>query len=152
MITIQLESASLCIEESKPLQEAHWMETEGFRHAAMSIDYEERTFADKRGKYVYATARIDGGLLVGHCGWFIRRSNMTGAGFGQEDMVFVLADYRGGSVADDLWKTAENEVIARCGGVVDLRSSIPNIPALIRVWRRWGYSPTTINMTKTERA
>jgi GNAT superfamily N-acetyltransferase len=148
---LQLESASKCLAESFPLQAAHWAETEGHRNAQMAIDYEERAFCDQRGKYVYATARTDEGLLVGHCGWFVRKSNMTGAGFGQEDMIFILPDYRGGSVADDLWKMAEAEVIARCGGVVDLRSSIPNSPALIRIWRRWGYTPTTINMTKTER-
>lgn len=145
-LTFQIEKFADCEIESRPLQHAHWAETEGFRHALdFSPDITLRIRNEAAGNYVYATARTEAGDLVGHCSFTIRpRSFYTDDKQGFEDFVFLLPDFRKGRNFHRLWTAAENEVIHR--GVRELRVSSGADKA--RLWESLGYSEATRTYAK----
>lgn len=144
MITYKRELFAKTLEESRPLQEAHWLETEGWRHAEFKPDLNRRMAQEVAGNYFYTTARA-AGRLVGHCAWFRRWDMYESKHYADEDFVFVLPEFRN-EVQQKLWEVTEHGLVKL--GVTDFRMSIPNTPQHIRLWRRWGYATTTVNVCK----
>lgn len=101
------------------LAEAHWQETEMYRHGQNFCPLFERYDAyDKAGWLFQYTARVDG-KLVGYATMYLVPSMHTQQLIATEDTWFLLPEYRKGRnairfynhVQDDLFKRGAREVI-----------------------------------------
>jgi hypothetical protein len=136
-----IESFRACEVESRPLQVAHWSETEEFRHRFdFNPDHALRFRMEESGNFVYATARTDEGKLVGHCSFTIRpRSFYSENSQAFEDFVFINPENRRGRNFLRLWNACEEELKRR--GVKELRVSSNADKS--RLWESLGYKEVT---------
>lgn len=94
--TFQPERLASTVQEVFPLHEAHWYETEAYRHGLpFNPDYEWAMTQEARGEYLLLTMRHNG-ELVGNYGLAFNRSHHTQTIVAQEDTMFIAHEHRRG--------------------------------------------------------
>lgn len=82
------------IAQLRPLHEAHWQETEAYRHGAiLNPAYDVLQALNQVGRYVIFTCRKDG-ELVGNCMVHLFTSTHTRNLEAKEDTLFILPAHR----------------------------------------------------------
>jgi hypothetical protein len=95
-LTFQAERFEGLVDEIHPLHEAHWLETEGYRHGlALNMDYDAMIESERAGAMVQFTAR-DGARLIGNFRVYLGQSRHTQTGIATEDTIYLLPEYRAG--------------------------------------------------------
>lgn len=99
-IEFRAERARDILPELHTLHEAHWQETEAYRHglALSTAHYNQGLIDEQNGKMIQFTARHEG-RLVGNIRMYLTVSRHTDSKMAQEDTVFLLPGFRGGRVA-----------------------------------------------------
>lgn len=114
-----IEPLSSCWNEIMVLAEAHWMETEEYRHGQpFNPIFERYNQYDTAGWLFQFTAR-DEGKLVGYATMYLVPSMHTQMQIATEDTWFLLPEYRKGRnairfynfVQDEMFKRGAKEVI-----------------------------------------
>ena len=92
------------LDELRPLHEAHWQETEGYRHGLpFAPDYERGLDLEQQGRYVLVVARHqETGKLVGNYGLYLSHSMHTQTLMATEDTLFLAREHRRGRLGMEL--------------------------------------------------
>ena len=107
-----------CWAECMALAQAHWQETEGYRHGQQfKPEFDRYEKYDACGWFFVATARHDG-VMVGYAGMYITPSMHTQEIIATEDTWFLLPEYRKGRNAIEFCKFVEAECRKR--GAVEI--------------------------------
>ncbi len=113
-----IESLADCWNELVIIHEAHWKETESYRHGQpFAPSFERYEQYNKSGWFLMFTAR-DGEKLVGNAGMYITPSMHTQQIIATEDTWFLLPEYRKGRNAIEFYQFVEDECKKR--GVVEI--------------------------------
>lgn len=117
--TMAAERLADVLPEVSALYEAHWNETEDYRHGLpFNPDYEWALQSEAAGKYLLLTLRHEG-KLVGNYGLVFSRSHHTQTLLAHEDTMFIAPEHRRGR---NFLRFAQfGEAAARCYGAVELR-------------------------------
>ena len=108
------------------LAEAHWQETEMYRHGQPFCPSFDRYNAyDKAGWLVQYTAR-SGGQLVGFATMYLVPSMHSQTPIATEDTWFLLPDYRKGMNAVRFYKYVETDLFARGAQEVIMTAKLTN--------------------------
>lgn len=145
---IGLERMEDCLAEARKLHEAHWEETEVLYLEDLPIDpdYEQYVAREKTGNFLYFTIRHrETKRLVGNLMYLLHRSlHSRGMSVAHEDAFFILRDHRGGRLAVDLLRYAE-QALASIGvthaGMSDKEPC--GGPDLSRFLTKRGYQPVS---------
>lgn len=106
--TYALESIESVWDEIQPLLEAHYVEIAHYPDIALAPDYGRYRTAQRLNKLRIFTARV-GGRLVGYAIFFLDHHHHYKESFqAQQDILFVLPDYRGSMVGARLIRYAED--------------------------------------------
>jgi hypothetical protein len=132
--------------ELKPLHEAHWQETEEYRHSIpLSADYEYMINAEQMGRFMLFTVRKDG-ELVGNCMMYLTRSTHTQKWVAEEDTIFVRSDHRKGRVGIKHIKYVET-VLRECG-ITEIRVTVKMVNKAGDLLLALGYRHTANQLVK----
>lgn len=135
------------VDEIRPLHEAHWLETEKYRHGlTLNPDYAAFIAHERAGRFLLFTARdLRDGRMVGNCAVYLTRSTHTGDLVCTEDTMFLLPEWRIGRLAIDFFKFGERAAtqLGAREGRVSVKSE-----AVARLWRRIGYRDAGIQLSK----
>jgi GNAT superfamily N-acetyltransferase len=143
---IAVERFADIVDELHPLHEAHWCETEKYRHGLLlNPDYERYAQIERGGGMVQFTVRRDG-ALVGNMRVFLAESLHTSTLVSTEDTVFIAPEHRGGFLVMALMRFAESAV--RSLGVREVRVNSKLVNKADVLMRRLGYEPFGIQMVK----
>ena len=95
-MTLQCERFADTLDELRPLHEAHWMETERYRHGlAFKPDYAMRLMRETMGTLLQITLR-NAGELVGYLVMYPGIvDSYTGTTYAEEDALFIAESARG---------------------------------------------------------
>lgn len=140
---LQPERMAYVLPELAPLHEAHWHETEAYRHGLpFSPDYDWALQQEAAGQYLLLTARHDG-ALVGNYALVLQQSRHTQTGvatphrLASEDTMFIVPEHRVGRLF--LRLTQYGERAARTFGAQELRLSTKTTNAVGPMVERMGY-------------
>lgn len=123
--------------EFKALAEAHWHETEAYRHGQLfNPDVKRYEQYNDIGFYHLYTARVEG-RLVGDVGMYVTESMHTGVRIATEDTWFLLPEYRKGRNAIRFHQFVEAEM--RKHGVVEIMQTAKLGNGAGRVMEYLGY-------------
>ena len=144
--TIQAERMAEIIPELHELHEAHWLETEKYRHGLqLNPDYARYCAIEAAGGLVQFTVRKDG-ELVGNMRMFLANSLHTQTPVATEDTIFIAPAHRGGFLVMALLRFAESALLSI--GVHEIRSNSKLVNRADVLLRRMGYEPFAIQMVK----
>jgi hypothetical protein len=91
---IAVERFADIVDEMHPLHQAHWFETEGYRHGlALKPNYAALVMFERAGQLMQVTVRYEG-KLVGGIRMYITRSWHTDDMHASEDSLFLLPAHR----------------------------------------------------------
>lgn len=94
-------------DELHTLHTLHWCETERARHGLpLNPDYAAMLTAEKAGRLLQFTARVDG-ILVGNIRFYVYRDMHTQTLAAKEDTFFLRPEHRKGLTAIHFWKFSE---------------------------------------------
>lgn len=143
---IQAERMADIISELHVLHQAHWLETEKYRHGLeLNPDYARYCAIEAAGGLVQFTAR-KGGQLVGSMRMFLANSLHTQTPVATEDTIFISPAHRGGFLVMALLRFAEAALLSI--GVREIRSNSKLVNRADVLLRRIGYEPFAIQMVK----
>lgn len=144
--TAQIERMADIQSEMEPIHKAHWEETEGYRHGlGLNFDYARVIDYETRGMYLLFTLRCDG-ELVGNCGIYLNQSTHTQKKVATEDTIFILADHRKGGTSR--WFHDRVEDALKDMGVSETRITVKLANRAQKLFERWGYKPTAVELVK----
>lgn len=144
--TIQVESYRATRGEIEPLHQAHWLETERYRHGqTLAVQHDVLEASEKAGQMLQFTVRC-GGELVGHLRMFLGTSLHTGVPLAEEDTLFLRADHRGGFLAMHLLRYAERALAAL--GVTEIQADSKLINKADVLMKRMGYTQFALKFVK----
>lgn len=145
--TIQVESVRAILEELKPLHEAHWRETELYRHGInFNPDYEGLAWRERAGGAVQFTVRKEG-VLVGQLLMYLITSPHTQTRVSEEDCLFIVPEHRGTFIVMKLLRYAER-VLTLIQGPHLIRTSSKLVNRADVLMRRMGYEPFALQFFK----
>lgn len=134
---IRAERFADIVHELHPLHEAHWFETETYRHdLELNPDYMAFIAMEKAGRLLQATVRQNG-VLVGNMRVFLHQSLHTQTPFASEDTLYLLPECRSGFLASKLIRFVERSL--QVIGVKELRLSTKTANRSDVLMRRLGY-------------
>jgi hypothetical protein len=132
--------------EIAPLHEAHWKESEGFRHGLpLRPNYVAWAIDEKAGSFILFTIRQNG-VLVGYCQVYVSYSNHTGTKICNEDALFLDPVVRSGFICSRFAKYAEK--VVKSLGVREVRLSVKVTNDIWKLWERIGYERTGFELVK----
>lgn len=144
--TIQAERMADIIPELHALHQAHWLETEKYRHGLeLNMDYVRYCAIEAAGGLFQFTVRKDG-ELVGNMRMFVANSLHTQTPVATEDTLFISPAHRGGFLVMALLRFAEGALLSI--GVRESRSNSKLVNRADVLLRRMGYEPVAIQMVK----
>lgn len=136
-LTFQIEKLAPIWPQIVSIATEHWKETEGYRHGQQFSPDAARYFQyEAIGFYVMFTARHEG-RLVGYAGMYFTPSMHTQRLIATEDTYFLLAEYRKGRNALDLYNFVEAECRRR--GVVEIGMTAKLTNSAGRILEYLGY-------------
>lgn len=128
------------------LAEAHWKETEMYRHGQPFCPSFDRYNAyDKAGWLFQYTARSEG-QLVGYATMYLTPSQHTQLPIATEDTFFLLPEYRKGRNAIRFYRFIEEDLWQR--GAVEIMMTVKLTNGAGRVLEYLGFSETAKQYTK----
>ena len=137
--TLRAESFRQVLDELKPLHEAHWLETEKFRHGLrLNPDYEAMALRERQGRLLQFTARR-AGSLVGHLRLYTGLSLHTQTVVAEEDTLYIDPAHRGGFMVMALLRYAEQVLTALHPAGIEIRTNSKVINRADVLMRRMGY-------------
>jgi len=143
---IRAERMADILPELHPLHEAHWQETEGYRHGfSLNPDYLRYQAIERAGGLIQFTARKDG-ELVGNLRLFMSESLHTQTSLVTEDTIFLKPEHRGGFLAMAMLRFGEDAV--RSLGAQEIRSNSKLVNRADVLMRRMKYEPFAIQFAK----
>lgn len=143
---IAVERVSDIVDELHPLHEAHWLETEKYRHGlTLNPDYTRYCAIERAGGLIQFTVRSRGSL-VGNMRMFVANSLHTQTLVATEDTIFLLPEHRGGFLVMALLQFAERALTSM--GIREIRSNSKLVNRADVLLRRMGYEPFGIQMVK----
>jgi GNAT superfamily N-acetyltransferase len=143
---IQHEYLEDVLEEIKPVHQAHWAETEGYRHGiALDPDYEYMINAERTGRFMLFTVR-NNGQLVGNCMMYLTQSTHTRKWVAEEDTIFIDKDHRKGRVGIKLIQYVER-VLADLS-VTEIRVTVKTVNRVGDLLQALGYQHTANQLIK----
>lgn len=145
--SIQVERIEDVLSELKPLHVAHWQETERYRHGIpLNPDYNYMINAERNGRFLLFTVRIDG-VLVGNMMLYISRSTHTQNWVAEEDTMFILEEHRKGRLGVRLIQYGEE--ILRNLGITEVRVTVKTVNNVGRLLSHLGYTHAANQFIKT---
>ena len=127
-----------CIEECKPLFEAHWQETEMYRAGtAFNPDYEKYLQYNEIGFYQFFVARRDG-KIVGDAGMYDTKGMHDQRKLAVEDTWYIVPEARQGMGAIRFLQFVEQDL--RAQGVQDVYMTTKLANGAGRILEFCGYS------------
>lgn len=143
---IRAERMADILPELHPLHEAHWRETEGYRHGfALNPDYLRYQAIERAGGLIQFTAR-KGGELAGNLRLFLSHSLHTQTSLVTEDTIFLKPEHRGGFLPMAMLRFAEKAVVGL--GAQEIRSNSKLVNRADVLMRRMKYQPFAIQFAK----
>jgi hypothetical protein len=143
---IRAERFADIVQELHPLHQAHWLETEKYRHGLkLNPDYQRYAAIEAAGGMVQFTVR-KAGALVGNMRMFVSNSLHTQTPVATEDTIFLLPEHRGGFLVMALLRFAEQALTSI--GITEIRSNSKLVNRADVLLRRMGYEPFGIQMVK----
>ena len=134
------------VDEIRPLHQAHWEESESFRHGLpLKPNYGTWLADEQEGRFVLFTIRQDG-ALKGYCQVYLTVSNHTGTNICNEDALYLHPDARKGFTCSQFAKYAE--WVVRQLGVREVRLSVKVTNDVWKLWERIGYQRTGHELVK----
>jgi len=134
-------------EELRPLHEAHYVETEIYRHnLPLNPDYLGAIARERAGGAIQFTVRKDG-ELVGQLLMYHFLSQHTKTPVSEEDALFIRTDHRGGMLVMKLLRYAEG-VLTKLYGPHMIRASSKLVNRADVLMRRLGYQPFALQFFK----
>lgn len=134
------------IAEIHPLHEAHWLETELYRHGLqLNVDYAGMVAMERAGRLIQFTVRHHG-ELVGNLRVYLGVSLHTQTRYANEDTLFLLPEHRGGFLVLALIKFAEDAL--RAIGVSEFRVNSKLVNNADVLMRRRRYTPVAKQFVK----
>lgn len=139
------------------LHDAHWLETEKYRHGLpYAPDLDAMQALDEAGRCLQFTVRTQAdGQLVGHLRMFLARSMHTRTWYAEEDSLYLLPEHRGGFLAMALMKHAERCLWSlEAPRILEIRTNSKLAtrreggPSAAVLMERMGYPPTALQHTK----
>lgn len=128
------------------LAEAHWRETEMYRHGQpFCPSFDRYNSYDKAGWLVQYTARSEG-KLVGYATMYLTPSQHTQLPIATEDTFFLLPDYRQGRNAIRFYQFLEADLWSR--GAVEIMMTVKLTNGAGRVLEYLGFTETAKQYTK----
>jgi GNAT superfamily N-acetyltransferase len=125
------------VSEMKLLHQAHWNETEAYRHGlTLNPDYEIFIRYERAGRYVLFTLRNDG-RLQGNCALYLDKSTHTQTLIATEDTLYLLPETRKRRAARQFIKYCENAL--KSLGVKEINVSVKTVNKAGRFFRMLGY-------------
>lgn len=110
-LTFRVERVRDLGDELHALHQAHWAETEGYRHGLqMDPDYQGFADAERLGGLLQFTARDDAGRLVGNIRMYLFKSMHTRRLCAREDTFYLLPEARKGFAAIRFWQYMERSL------------------------------------------
>lgn len=108
MIEFQEEQLIDCLEEMKPLLEAHWLEVAKYQDKiAFSPDYDRYFLLENQGMLHIATARDDGKLVGYYISIVAPSLHYSQDLFAVNDVLFLDPEYRSKDTGYQMFKFAE---------------------------------------------
>lgn len=145
-VVFAIERISEVAGEIAPLHEAHWKESEGFRHGLpLQPNYLAWASDEAAGSFLLFTVRQNG-VLVGYCQVYISYSNHTGTKICNEDALFLDPVVRSGFICSRFAKYAER--VVKSLGVREVRLSVKVTNDIWKLWERIGYERTGYELVK----
>ena len=143
---IRAERFADIVQELHPLHEAHWLETEKFRHGLkLNPDYLAMVAMERSGRLIQFTVRHRG-VLVGNLRIFIHTSLHTQTKFASEDSLYISKEHRGGFLAMALIRFAEHALYVI--GIDEIRVNSKLVNNADVLMRRMKYQPFAIQFAK----
>lgn len=143
---IQCEYLEDVLQEVAPLHQAHWHETESYRHEiALKPDYERVIESERAGQLLLFTVRCDEGV-VGNCMLYLSKSTHTGKLIAEEDTIFILPSHRKGRVGIKLIQYAE-DILKRLG-VTEVRVTVKTVNRVGDLLKALDYQHTANQLVK----
>lgn len=147
-IVIGVERFEQVLPELHPLHQAHWQETERYRHVTgFQPDYAAMKWSSRCGALVQFTAR-EAGELIGHLRVYLGKSRHSGVIFAQEDTLFVTPGKRTTFLGIWLMRYAEQALVRRLG-VREIRFDSKAANKADVLARRLKYTPVATQFVKT---
>jgi hypothetical protein len=98
------ETIESCIEEAKPLLEAHYKEVSKYQDIPLDPDYDQYFQLEKLGIIRCYVARNSDGMMIGYAVYFIRANlHYKNHVMAVQDILFVKKEYRGTGGRFILW-------------------------------------------------
>jgi hypothetical protein len=147
--TIQVESFRSILGELVLLHQAHWLETERYRHGLkLNPDYEQMMARERRGQLVQFTLRhVASGQLVGHLRMFLGDSIHTQTPVSDEDTLYLAPAHRGSFLSIALLGYAE-KVLHQLQGPHEIRADSKTVNRADVLMKRRGFTPYAIKFFK----
>lgn len=143
---IRAERMADILPELHPLHEAHWLETEAYRHGfALNPDYLRYQAIERSGGLIQFTAR-KGGRLAGNLRLFLSESLHTQTLLVTEDTIFLKPEHRGGFLSMAMLRFAEQAAVSL--GAQEIRSNSKLVNRADVLMRRMKYQPFAIQFAK----
>lgn len=135
------------VNEVKPLHEAHWKETESYRHSLpLNVDYEYMINAEQSGRFLLFTLRAPNHELVGNCMMYLTRSTHTKKWIAEEDTIFLRKDHRKGRLGIKFIQYVER--VMRDLGITEIRVTVKTVNRTGDLLKALGYQHTADQLTK----
>lgn len=135
------------LHELKPLHEAHWKETESYRHSIpLNADYEYMIESERAGRFVLFTLRAPGKELVGNCMMYLTRSTHTRQWVAEEDTIFIHPTHRKGRLGIKFIQYVE-EVLSGLG-ITEIRVTVKTVNRAGDLLQALGYQHTANQLVK----
>lgn len=136
--TLQPERMADTLAELRPMHQAHWEETEEYRHGLVfAPDYETGLAAEASGEYLLLTARTKTGELAGNYTFWLTKSRHTGTLVASEDAMYIAPRHRRGRLFKRFADYGEQAVAAF--GAMELRLSTKTTNDVGQMLPRMGY-------------
>lgn len=143
---LHVERLSDVLDEIKPVHQAHWQETEKYRHGIeLNPNYEYMCNAEANGRFMLFTVRHEG-KLVGNCMMYLSKSTHTQRWVAEEDTIFILPEYRKGRLGVRLIHYVEQ--VLRGMGVTEIRVTVKTVNKVGTLLTHLGYNHTGNQLTK----
>ena len=147
-VVIGVERFEQVLPELHPLHQAHWQETERYRHVTgFQPDYAAMEWSSRCGQLVQFTAR-EAGELIGHLRVYLGKSRHSGVIFAQEDTLFVTPGKRHSLLGIWLMRYAEHALVSKLG-VREIRFDSKAANKADVLARRLKHQPVPTQFVKT---
>jgi hypothetical protein len=144
--TIQAEGFRSILDELTPLHEAHWCETEGYRHGlALNPNYPNLFARERAGRLIQFTVR-KGPELCGHLRMFLFESEHTQTPVAAEDALYLKPEHRGSFLVMALLRYVEAAL--RQFGPLEIRANSKAANRADVLMRRMGYQLAAYQFVK----